>query len=130
MIANKNSFAFSTEGKPVNWILISVVVDASDLFMYSDMSGSDLWLRDDDRTQLPPVALSGRLFSEQWQAVTSGQVPVWVMNRATAEQGRRRWGATRRTHRRARRESGRPSPQLGFCRRYSVISRARRRHRP
>jgi hypothetical protein len=34
MIADKNCFACSTDGKPVSWIVIGVVVDASDLFMY------------------------------------------------------------------------------------------------
>jgi len=48
MIANKNCFACSTDGKPVSWIVIGVVVDASDLFMYFVISGSDRRLWDGD----------------------------------------------------------------------------------
>jgi hypothetical protein len=55
MIADKNCFACSTDEKPVSWIVIGVVVDASDLFMYFVISGSDGRLRDGDYTQLPPT---------------------------------------------------------------------------
>ena len=34
MIADRNCFACSTDGKPVSWIVIGVITDASDLFMY------------------------------------------------------------------------------------------------